>query len=130
MEHKLNKRTKLFASAIGIGVMAVLSLCGCNREKISSYRIPKEDSSIAVRSMAPANLPHLHWELPEGWSEDAPEKMTVGKFHVLSDKGGRADITITPLPGVSGIELDSVNMWRSQLGMPPLKDVELSQIAE
>ena len=41
-----------------------------------------------------------------------------------------AQVMIIPLPGVSNIELESVNMWREELGLKPLNREELTAQAK
>ena len=55
--------------------------------------------------------------------------MRAGSFKI-SKNGVTAEVSITPLPGVSGIELESVNMWRQSLGLTPFTPEELGRNAE
>lgn len=41
-----------------------------------------------------------------------------------------ADVSIIPLGGISGSELDNVNRWRNQVGLGPIKEADLKSAAE
>ncbi|MDX1950925.1 MAG: hypothetical protein SFY81_02005 [Verrucomicrobiota bacterium] len=112
-------------------------LAGCSREEISSYRVPKEQKKSLPRHAhgpgdghnheAPApERPHLHWELPTGWSETSGDTMRAGSFRISAGDGRLAEVSIVPLQGVTGVELESVNMWRQSLG---LKEVGREEFA-
>jgi hypothetical protein len=109
----------------------LLSLCGCNRDEISSYRIPKEKSTESmVAETAPVSAPaQVHWVTPPGWVELPASGMRAGGFKI-STNGETAEVSIVPMPGVSGIELDSVNMWRQTLGLPALDAAGFAKIGE
>jgi hypothetical protein len=53
--------------------------------------------------------------------------MRVGSFKVNKD-GQQADVSIIPLAG--GNELDNVNRWRNQLGLPPIEASALAAAGE
>lgn len=60
--------------------------------------------------------------LPSGWSVDAaPRAMSVASITV-SDGGGEASLTITPLGGAQDL-LANVNRWRRQVGLGPVADL-------
>ena len=55
--------------------------------------------------------------------------MRVGSFAATKD-GKRADISIIPLAGISGSEIDNVNRWRGQVGLEPVAPGQLASLAE
>jgi hypothetical protein len=69
----------------------------------------------------PRPHPHFTWKLPKGWQESGPGQMSVASFQIKSD-GGQATVNITPLPNLVGKEPLLVNMWREQVGAPPLAE--------
>jgi len=107
----------------GLALLAAFA-AGCDRDNIRVYRVAKE--SAAPPTAAPeahthgageTPIPQLTWTLPAGWQEVAAGEMRVANF-TLSGKGGqRAEVSVIPLPGVTGRDLDLVNMWRGQLGL-------------
>src|SRR6185369_7861311 len=92
-------------------------LAGCGREEIHVYKAPKEQ-------------PVIRASLPEGWEELPGDQMRVGNFAVHGKGGEKAQVTIIPLPGLAGRELENVNPWRGQLGLPPITAAELPTQAE
>lgn len=125
----------LTRNATAIPASALLLCLGCGGDKeIKSYKVAKDDnhsqaahvhaSSTGTLTDRPT-VPHLHAKTPEGWQELAPEKMRVASFRVTGEAGKTAEVAVIPLPGVSKIELRSVNMWREELGLPELASDQL-----
>jgi hypothetical protein len=44
--------------------------------------------------------------------------MRVASFRVTGKDGKQADVSVIPLPGLAGSDLDNVNRWRGQVGLP------------
>jgi hypothetical protein len=65
----------------------------------------------------------MAWKLPPGWTEAPPGELSVAGFKLPSE-GGQANVSITPLPDLSGREADIVGMWREQAGAPILSPEE------
>ncbi|MCC7375715.1 MAG: hypothetical protein IT581_13745 [Verrucomicrobiales bacterium] len=120
---------------------ALAAITGCHKEEIASYEAPKEQPLPASGSphaghgapdasqnpMAGAPRPGLRWRtLPEGWTSNGPSGMRVATFTIASSSGATADLGVIPLPGTGGSDLDLVNLWRSQLGLPPITEPELT----
>ena len=116
-----------------VGILSLASLTGCNRDQITSYRIPKEKPvETMAADPAPGSPPsEVHWVTPSGWEEVSvsPGGMRAGAFKIATN-GATAEVSITPLPGVAGIELQSVNMWRQALGLTPFGPDEFAKNAE
>ncbi|HYE32641.1 MAG TPA: hypothetical protein VEH27_14530 [Methylomirabilota bacterium] len=105
-------------AALAVGV----ALSGCSREEIRAYRIPKEQPPMTADAAHAGHVhqrPHAHYETPSGWQEVQPGSMHIASFVIKSDQG-EARVTVTPLPGAKDIEVDAVNMWRSELQLPAL----------
>ena len=51
--------------------------------------------------------------------------MRVGSFSISKDNR-TADVSVIPLRGVAGGELDNVNRWRGQVGLGPISESELA----
>jgi hypothetical protein len=127
-----------YATFPAAALLLVGTGCGGDRE-IKTYKVAKEDNhSHAAQAHASAvgataerpSVPHLHAKTPEGWQELAPEKMRVASFRVTGDGGKTAEVAVIPLPGVSKIELRSVNMWREELGLGELTSDQLKDETE
>ncbi len=41
-----------------------------------------------------------------------------------------ADVSVIPLPGMAGHDLDNVNRWRGQVGLPPITEDELPKLTQ
>ena len=64
--------------------------------------------------------PKVKWELPEGWHTGAPSAMRYASFTADAD-GAKADISIVTFPGEGGADLENVNRWRQQIGLPAVE---------
>jgi hypothetical protein len=121
---------------------AAVVLGGCRRAEVRVQRVPKDLAPIPVQtaSAAPATTggmdlpapsamatppapatarPQIKWTLPAGWAEKPATEFRVASFNVPGNNGQVADVAVTPLPA-TGHELELVNMWRSQMQLPPL----------
>jgi hypothetical protein len=94
---------------------------GCGKGEIKAYRVPKEQRAAlpaAGGSHAHSGaLPHVHGETPAGWEARPPERMRVASFQIAGDGGRLAQMALIPMPGTRGIELESINLWREELGL-------------
>jgi hypothetical protein len=113
-------------------VLCALLLAACNNEKISVYRIPKENNQVSLQSGSgnlapppPANP--ASWTKPDGWTEKALSEMRLGSFEVTGGDGGLADVSVTAFPGDAGGLDSNVNRWREQVHQPALQGEQLSQ---
>jgi hypothetical protein len=132
---KLNYQEALpsLRQAAILSACLALFLCGCNRDEIRTYKVPKEsaiqanvatplpDTTVPTRPAPPA------FKIPSGWKELEPTGMRVAAFHIEDQTGHKADISITPLGGVAGVEMESVNMWREALSLPRVSPEEFAK---
>ena len=108
--------------ALGAGIL----LAGCRRDEVTVYDAPKEQvpmpaaAPMASQGVQRAQVAAPHWVTPQGWQELAPTEMRVGNMIVPGNDGKKAEVTIIPFPGTAGTEVDNVNRWRMQLGLPPV----------
>jgi hypothetical protein len=128
-----NRRMAATAAAI---VLASL-WTGCGNSEIQTYRVAKEDNQppevASAHGQANAQrppVPHVHSDVPEGWQEVKPEGMRVASYQISGPEGKVAQVAIIPLPGKSSIQLESVNMWRSELGLKPLDSDQLKTASQ
>jgi hypothetical protein len=121
--------------------LPLLVFAGCGRGDVQVYHVAKEGLQTSAGASQPAGmgtgggedadaLPQLKWKLPEGWQEVPPGQMRVASFRVTGKDSKMADVSVVPLPGLAGSDLDNVNRWRSQVGLGPVSDQELSKLAE
>jgi hypothetical protein len=136
---------ELFRAAVVFVLAAILS--GCGRDDVRVYSIPKETAAPAVQSDAgalppghpalPATAsapstaePQLQWQLPPGWEQVPPGQMRAASFRVKGPDGNQADVGVFSLPGRAGSDLDNVNRWRGQIGLPPVSETDLAGLGQ
>jgi hypothetical protein len=56
--------------------------------------------------------------------------MRAASFRVAGKDGKQADVSVIPLPGLAGSDLDNVNRWRGQVGQPAVSEAELAKLAQ
>jgi hypothetical protein len=125
-------RTNQASVAFVAALMPALSV-GCDRHQVQSYRAPKEPAAPphAVSAPAPeASQPTVRWQLPTGWQELPPSQMRVGSFTVTGANGQKAEISIIPLAGEAGGDLENVNRWRGQVGLARVSQADMAKLAE
>jgi hypothetical protein len=74
--------------------------------------------------------PALQYKRPAEWQEVAPGQMRAASFRVPGKDGKQADVSVIPLPGLAGSDLDNVNRWRGQVGLPGVSEAELATLAQ
>ncbi|MCZ7634660.1 MAG: hypothetical protein M5U12_00435 [Verrucomicrobia bacterium] len=115
---------------------------GCGRDDVRVYEAPKDVKVLAAPAADPhagitgrelpatPDTPALEWDLPAGWQALPASQMRIGHFAISGDNDQKAELTIIPLLGQAGSDLDNVNRWLAQLGAPPLSAEELARRAE
>jgi hypothetical protein len=118
---------------------------GCQKEEITTYRIPKEQhpSAKTAASTPPAASPTpaggdmantavatasgapLAWTAPATWTAKPAGAMRKGSYTVKGDEG-EADFAITAFPGDVGGDLANLNRWRGQLSLPALNQSDFA----
>jgi hypothetical protein len=113
-------------------------LAGCGRNDIQVYRVAKAQES-GLPSALPQGHPDvssgtaspiLKYKVPSGWQEVAPGEMRAASFRVTGQNGKQADVSVVPLPGMAGSDLDNVNRWRGQVGVKSVTTEELTKLAQ
>jgi hypothetical protein len=114
------------------------ALAGCGRNDAQVYRVAKEQaSSEAPAPGVPAGhpdissgQPKLQFKVPAGWQEVPAGQIRVASFRVAGAAGKQAEVSVVPLPGQAGSDLDNVNRWRGQVGVGPVTAEELPKLAQ
>ena len=115
---------------------AALALSGCGRNDVQVYQVSKQEPAAQPQTMpaghpnVTAAMPRLKWTLPTGWEEQTPGEMRVASFRVKGQGTNQADVSVIPLPGAAGGDLNNVNRWRSQVGVAPVAEADLAKLAE
>jgi hypothetical protein len=131
-----NRNARLLS--VLLAMTALLSLSGCGRGEVQVYRVAKEaPESVPPTQMLPLGhpdsapaMPRLKWNLPAGWEEQTPGEMRAASFKVKGQGIKQADVSVVPLPGMAGGDFNNVNRWRSQVGLPSVKEEELAKLAQ
>ena len=117
----------------------VSAFSGCGRDDVRTYRVPKEASPQLAAADLPAGHPEISGasaargvtaKVPADWQEAPPGEMRVASYHVKGKDGKMADVSVIPLPGMAGRDIDNVNRWRGQVGLAPVSEGELGKLAE
>ena len=122
-------------------VLLAACLPGCGRNDVQVYRVSKEESKPVAQDQSaamPAGHPDagesappgLKYSLPTGWQETPPGQMRVASFRVNGKDGKQADVGVVPLPGLMGRDLENVNRWRASVGLPDVREENLSKLAQ
>lgn len=72
--------------------------------------------------------PQLSYDTPEGWKPSQGSSMRLASFQVPHESGP-SDLSVTRFPG-GGDPLSNVNRWRSQIGLDPIDEEQLSETME
>ena len=126
-----NAATRAFG---GLALSLTVVVAGCGREEPKVYRVPKEKAAVPPPQAMPHGHPEinvakpkLEWTLPDGWQEAVAGQMSLANFNIAGKDGQQAQVSVTPLQGLTGKEVPIVNMWRHQVGLPELTDDEVKQ---
>jgi hypothetical protein len=61
----------------------------------------------------------LVWQAPAGWVLDpAASSMRFATFRITHSDGSKGEIAVTHFPGDVGGDLENVNRWLGQVGLP------------
>jgi hypothetical protein len=113
-------------------VFLPLALTACNNEKVSVYRIPKENNQVSLQTGSgnlappPPSNP-ASWTKPDDWTEKTLSEMRLGSFQVAGPNDETADVSVTAFPGDAGGLESNVNRWRGQVHQPTLEGDQLAQ---
>src|SRR4051812_23526624 len=107
---------KVSVKGMALGCLSGLLLSGCGQNDIQVYRVAKE-TAPAVHNAS-------------GWEEAPLGEMRVASFRVKGQGGQTADVSVIPLPGMAGHDLDNVNRWRGQVSLPPVSESELAGLGQ
>jgi hypothetical protein len=125
-------------SCIVAGSLAA-TLTGCGREDVRTYRVPKETTPLLAAADLPAGNPDISGaaaaptiaaKVPANWQEAPLGEMRVASYHVKGKDGKMADVSVIPLPGGAGREIDNVNRWRGQVGSAAVSEAVLGKLGE
>jgi hypothetical protein len=97
---------------------------------VSALRAPATTTSTASANQPPANPdqpPAIKWEVPSGWSPAPTSAMRYASF-TAEKNGEKADISVVTFPGEGGGDVENVNRWRQQIGLPGIGAEQLQSM--
>jgi hypothetical protein len=108
------------------------SLVGAQKENFLKWTISSRAASSAtgVTGTTPppsSSTPQIKWAVPPGWTQAAASAMRYASFTVEKN-GERADISVVTFAGDGGNDVDNVNRWRQQIGLPAVEASALNSI--
>ena len=88
---------------------------------VSASRGTTSTTANTTLPSPPANseTSQIKWDVPPGWSPAPPSAMRYASFSA-EKSGEKADISVVTFPGEGGSDVDNVNRWRQQIGLPPV----------
>jgi hypothetical protein len=86
------------------------------------------DSDLSV-IVLPGAAGDLVWTAPADWQAKPLGQMRRGSFALKGSSGTDSDLSVIVLPGAAGGNLDNVNRWRGQVGLPPIAQAALADEA-
>lgn len=119
----------------------VLTLAGCSREEVRTYRVPKETNAPAAKpdaaAMAAAHghglgatLPQITYKAPQGWEAQDSGGVRIVRFLIQGRNEQAADVGVVPLPGANVKTSDLLNMIRSQVELEPVTEADLPTLGQ
>jgi hypothetical protein len=101
------------------------ALVGAEKENFLKWVISSRAASSAagVTKTTPpvsSSTPQIKWEVPPGWTLAAASAMRYASFAVEKN-GEKADISVVTFTGDGGSDVDNVNRWRQQIGLPAVE---------
>lgn len=109
------------------GPVAVLRKTeGLFAEFLRSVRIAgsKKTTTPSAPASAPSSAKKINVTAPDGWTPSEGSAMRAASFSVAGPDNTTADVSVVPIPGDSGSNLENVNRWRNQLKLAPLTSAD------
>jgi hypothetical protein len=91
---------------------------------------PDTSGAAAQPGASSSPTPAIQYKQPADWQEAPKGEMRAASFRVPGKGGKQADVSVIPLPGMAGGDLDNVNRWRSQVGLKGVSQAELAKQAQ
>ena len=115
MSDLFSKRSRFLAAAC-------LALLSCSKEKeVPVYQIADAEPAHAA--------PEITLGPPAGW-EKQDDAERYASYRIPASDGIDGDVSVIRLPGNGGSTLETVNLWRAQLRLPPLENDDDSALGE
>ncbi len=90
---------------------------------------PAPPAATPAAAPAAAGDGSLTWQVPDGWVlAPAASAMRYATFNMAGADGAKGELAITHFPGSVGSDLDNVNRWRQQVGLPVVDQAGLTPL--
>lgn len=88
--------------------------------------------SVEIGSYAEAEMPGIDLRPPAGWEKQkpAPARFATYRIPATDPDGIDGDVSVVPLSGEGGTNLENVNLWCAQLRLPPLEKADDPALGE
>jgi hypothetical protein len=138
----ITTQVKLNVLSCIVACSLVSVFTGCGRDDVRTYRVPKETTPQVALADLPTGHPNISGssstsagpaiaaKVPAEWQEAPLGQMRVASYRVKSKDGKMADISVVPLAGAAGRDIDNVNRWHGQLGLAPVSEAEFGKLGE
>ncbi len=107
---------------------------GCERKEIHAYRVARDFGGFTAAQEHQSNnektqeeLGVVVWTVPDSW-EMLDKKVSMRYATFMTQPG--IEVTLAVFPGDVGGLLANVNRWRGQVGLGPIQENELSDVAK
>ena len=107
---------KMRGNAALVGAEKENFLKWVNASRSASSSAPSTSTTTAPPP-ADSEKPPIKWEVPAGWSSAPVSAMRYATF-AMEKNGEKADISVVTFPGDGGNDVDNINRWRQQIGLP------------
>lgn len=114
-----------------------------NRERLEAFlgniefTAPEAPAMAAVAPMAtppaassPGEGSEVRWSVPAGWTPVPATQMIHSKWTIATAEGATASVTVSVFPGATGGPVMNLNRWRSQVGLPPAPEAEITPLLD
>jgi hypothetical protein len=116
---KIRGNAALSESQKGDFIKWVAAVCNAQRGNKSPQ------TANAMPSPEHSSNPQIKWQMPSGWNEVPPSAMRYASFSAGEDEN-KIDISVIMFPGDGGSDIDNVNRWRQQIGLPPMSEASVT----
>lgn len=103
---------------------------GAFTDFLGSIHAATGEAPAASVAPAGAGKPQIALEVPEGWEKSDGSAMRVASFRIPATDGTDGDVSVIPLFGAAGSNLENINRWRGQLQLEALKSDEDPEIGK
>ena len=104
--------------------LLVACLAACKRQEVRYYEIPKAARApVATQNqeLPPGHpavaqaAPVIDWEVPDGWTDNGPDRVRRGSFHIHDENQANANVAVIDMPAEGDNEARMVKLLGREL---------------